>query len=152
MDVYRIFKKYKLKIKNDQIFDPVRNKFVALTPEERVRQQTIQFLLQNMKVPPDRLGVEVGLSTLGAKGNRKRIDICIFDEANNLCGIVECKAYNTQYIDAPFQQALDYVVTIGARCYFVADGQDLFGYYYDPHNDQFVQIESVPSYEEILQF
>jgi len=39
MDIYKAFKKYKLQIKGDQIYDPIREKFVHLTPEEKVRQQ-----------------------------------------------------------------------------------------------------------------
>lgn len=151
MDVYHIFKRYKLKIKQDQIFDPIRSKFVALTPEEQVRQKTIQFLLHHMNVPAERLGVEVALSTLGDKGNRKRIDICIFDAENHLCGIVECKANYIGYRESPYQQALDYVTTLGVRCYFVVDGQDMIGYYYDPQNDQFVQLDTIPEYDALLQ-
>lgn len=147
-----MFKRYKIKMKGNQIFDPIRDKYVALTPEERVRQQTVQFLLQHMNVPPDHLGVEVALSTLGDKGNRKRIDICIFDAKNNLCGIVECKANYIGYGEAPFQQALDYVTTIGVRSYFVVDGRNIIGYYYDKINDQFIQMETIPSYDELLQF
>jgi hypothetical protein len=152
MDVYQIFKRYKTKVKDNQIFDPIRNKFVALTPEEQVRQKTIQFLIRHMHVPADQLGIEVALSTLGDKGNRKRIDICIFDSEKRLRGIVECKANYIGYGEAPYQQALDYVTTIGARCYFVVDGRDMIGYYYDSQNDQFVQMDAIPTYDELLQF
>ena len=80
MYIRNIFKRYKLKIEGNQIYDPIRKKYVALTPEEQVRQQTIKFLQQRLKVPADRISVERTLHSLGVPGNWKRIDICIRSE------------------------------------------------------------------------
>lgn len=150
MDVYNIFKKYKLKIKEDQIFDSIRCKFVKLTPEERVRQKTLCFLMNYLKVPKDKLCVEVALSTFGLTNNRKRIDIGIFDDKNQLIGIVECKAELIGYNDSPFLQAIDYVTLLNVKYYFVADGEYFQGYYYDSTNDQFVKLEAIPMYDELF--
>ena len=78
MYINHIFKRYKLKIEDNRIYDPIRKKFVALTPEERVRQKTLKYMIQRMKVPADKIGVEKSLSSLGDIGNRKRVDICIW--------------------------------------------------------------------------
>ena len=47
------FKSYQLKIKNNEnkqyVFDEIRKKNVLLTPEERVRQNCIQFLIYEKK-------------------------------------------------------------------------------------------------------
>ena len=40
------------------IFDPVRKKYVVLTPEEWVRQHVIQFLVTGKKVPVSLIRVE----------------------------------------------------------------------------------------------
>ena len=150
MDVYKAFKKYKLKIKGNQIYDPVRNKFVHLTPEEKVRQQMLQFMIQTLAIPIERIGVELSLNSLGDVGNRKRIDIGIFNEENKLVAIVECKADYIGYKEAPYQQAIGYVSSLGVYRYFVVDGYDLTGYFYDIHNDQFIKMEVIPSYSEML--
>ena len=55
MDIYKAFKKYKLKIKGDQIYDPIREKFVHLTPEEKVRQQTLQYMINELEIFPGSL-------------------------------------------------------------------------------------------------
>ena len=150
MDVYNIFKKYKLKINGDKIYDPIREKFVKLTPEEIVRQKTICFLTKHLNTPKDKLCVEVALSTFGLANNRKRIDIGIFDDNKNLIGIVECKANLIGYNDSPFIQAIDYVTLLNVKYYFVVDGEYFHGYYYDSSNDQFVKLEAIPMYDELF--
>ncbi len=92
MYINHIFKRYKLKIEGNKIFDPVRKKYVALTPEEKVRQQMIKFMQQRLKVPVCKIGVERSLSDLGDVGNRKRVDICIFGDDDKILAIIECKA------------------------------------------------------------
>ena len=62
-----------------KVYDPVRGKYVHATPEEYVRQKTIQFLIDYMEIPSDRIIVERSLSKLGVEGDRRRIDIGFFD-------------------------------------------------------------------------
>ena len=44
----------------DQIFDPIRKKFVKLTPEEQVRQHVIKVLTRCWGYPETHLAVEYG--------------------------------------------------------------------------------------------
>ena len=60
----------------ETIFDPLRKKEVALTPEERVRQWCIGVLAEQMKVPLHMMMSEVGFG-LGAK--QLRADVVVFD-------------------------------------------------------------------------
>ena len=150
MDIYKTFKKYKLKIKGDQIYDPIREKFVHLTPEERVRQQTLQFMMSDLEIPPEKIGVEISLNSLGDAGNRKRIDICVFNDEKKVVAIIECKANYIGYKEAPYNQAIDYVTSLGVYRYFVVDGYDMIGYYYNAQQDQFEKLEELPHYTEML--
>jgi hypothetical protein len=88
---------YLIKNKNDKllIFDLVRKKYVALTPEEWVRQHFLNYLLNYLDVPKNLVSVEGGL-----KYNRlsKRSDILVFSLSGNPLLLVECKA-PTQVID-----------------------------------------------------
>ena len=72
---------FKLPIKNNEnkkfIFDFIRKKWVALTPEEWVRQNTISYLIESKKYPKSRLKVE-GEITLNSI--KKRYDIIAFDK------------------------------------------------------------------------
>lgn len=150
MDIYKTFKKYKLKIKGEQIYDPIREKFVHLTPEEKVRQQTLQFMMKELEIPSEKIGVEISLNALGDVGNRKRIDICVFDDEKNVIAIIECKANYIGDKEAPYNQAIDYVTSLGVRRYLVVDGYDMIGYYYNGQQDQFEKIEKLPLYQDLL--
>ena len=151
MYIRNIFKRYKLNIEGNKIFDPIRKKYVALTPEEVVRQQTIKFLLQRMKIPADRIGVECSLHSLGDLGNWKRVDICIYSPADEIIAIIECKADNYVACDSGFVQAIDYAESLKVRNYFIVDCWDILGYHYVYERNQYDPIEEIPTYEQMLQ-
>ena len=151
MDIFKEFRKYRLKIKGEQIFDPIRQKFVRLTPEEKVRQQTIQFMIDRMNIPADKIGVELSLSSLGDIGNKKRIDIGIFNNSNKIVAIIECKAEYIGTKEAPYQQVINYVTSLGVYRYFVVDGYDIIGFYYNSKSDQFEKIDEMLTYSQLLE-
>ena len=151
MDVYRSLKKYKLKIKGTQIYDPIREKYVHLTPEERVRQKTICFLTDQLHVPKDCVIVEKSLSSLGDIGNRKRIDIGVLDSHHDLAAIIECKADYVGDAESPYIQALDYTETLRVKYYFVSDGYDIVGFQHILQNNQFLKLDTLLDYSEIIQ-
>jgi hypothetical protein len=59
-----------------EVWDPLRKKYIALTPEEWVRQQFIQHLVVFLKYPPALIAVERGIRYNGLS---KRIDLMVFD-------------------------------------------------------------------------
>ncbi len=151
MYIRNIFKRYKLKIEGNQIYDPIRKKYVALTPEEQVRQQTIKFLQQRLKVPADRIGVERTLHSLGVPGNWKRIDICIFGPKDEIVALIECKADDLGMWDSAYMQVIDYAESLKVRNYFVVDDWAITGYHYVYERNQYDPIEEIPNYEQMLQ-
>ena len=104
-----------------------------------------------MEIPADRIGVELSLNSLGDIGNRKRIDIGVFNDSNKIVAIVECKADYIGFKEAPYQQAIDYVASLGVYRYFVVDGYDMIGYHYNSQNDQFEKIDDMPTYHQLLE-
>jgi hypothetical protein len=72
-----------------QIWDPVRKKWVALTPEEKVRQWLIVLLNEQFKVPYSLMSVEKGLTV---NGLQKRFDLMVYNKAGKAVLIAECKA------------------------------------------------------------
>ena len=71
-----------------EVFDMVRNRFVALTPEEWVRQHVIHQLHYELGYPLELMQVE-GAITLN--GMTRRCDIVVYDESVKPLVIVECK-------------------------------------------------------------
>lgn len=90
---------YKIKQKDGRlfIFDESRKKFVALTPEEWVRQHFLHFLLNEKKVPVSLISMEYGQkynSTLD-----KRCDILVWNNEMKPVLMVECKAPHVNLCD-----------------------------------------------------
>jgi hypothetical protein len=146
MDVSGIFKRYKNKIEGDKIFDPIRCKYVHLTPEEQVRQKTIKFLTKRLNVPQNKIIVETSLSSLGVKGSKKRIDIGILDEDDLIMAVVECKAHLGAHQEDAFKQAKNYLLDLYTRYYFVTDGSTFDGYFYD--TEKFIKLDTISKYDK----
>jgi hypothetical protein len=61
-----------------QIFDPLRKSYVALTPEEWVRQHFVNYLLQYKGYPASLTANEVGITL---NGMSRRCDTVIYDKS-----------------------------------------------------------------------
>lgn len=87
------------------IFDPVRRAWVALTPEEWVRQHVLNYLMIDRGCPPALIAVERQL-----KVNKlvKRADILVHDREGTPLLLVECKAPEVKPGVAAFEQAARY--------------------------------------------
>lgn len=145
MDVSGIFNRYKVKIDGDKIFDPIRNHYVHMTPEEGVRQKTIKYLMQRLKVPQKKIIVERSLSSLGVPGNRKRIDIGVLGDDDLIMAVIECKQALWNGENA-YAQAQDYLETLNTRYFFVTDGRVIDGFFWNTL--QFIRLENIPTYDQ----
>lgn len=100
---------YPVKLRKDgqskQIFDAIRRKYVALTPEEWVRQHFIHFLILEKKYPGSLLSVEKGLKV---NEIRKRTDIVVYSKEGKPWMIVECKSPEIEINEETFFQAARY--------------------------------------------
>ncbi len=128
MNVEKIYARYKVQTVGNTIYDPIRQKYVHLTPEEIVRQKTVKFLMKRLGVPQNRILIERSLGSLGVAGSKKRIDIGILDDEELLMGIVECKASLAYDDEVAHLQAQDYLLDLDTRYFFVTDGCRFNGY------------------------
>lgn len=131
------------------IFDPLRKKNVALTPEEKVRQWCIGVLAQSLHVPMHMMMSEVGFR-LG--GKQMRCDIMVYDRQVRPLMVVECKRPEVELTGEVLDQAIRYnmvldvkylVITNGTRtCAFVRtrEGNDI----------RFVPLKDVPVYNDMI--
>jgi hypothetical protein len=116
-----------------QVWDPVRRQWVALTPEEHVRQSLLGFLIDHLHYPPALMGVEKGLSF---GHTTLRFDLVIYDrESSEPWMLVECKSPDVAIADSALHQLLQYqskfptcrywLLTNGHQ-HFCADAQNPF--------------------------
>ena len=71
------------------VFDPLRHRFVALTPEEWVRQHFVNYLVQHLHYPAGLMANEVEL-TVGDK--HLRCDTLLYNKDMQPQMIIEYKA------------------------------------------------------------
>src|SRR6476646_3094504 len=91
------------------IFDALRKKWLLLTPEEWVRQNFIQYLLQVMKYPSALIAIEKEIM-LGEM--KKRFDLLIYDNEHQPWMLIECKSMDISLTEDTLQQVLRYNIPV----------------------------------------
>lgn len=141
------FPAYDFRLKNSekkrQIFDPIRKKFIALTPEEWVRQHVIKFLTINLKYPKSLINVEREIQVLGT---RKRYDIIIFNPDGSIYLIVECKAPSIDITQNTFDQIARYNLALNATYLMVTNGHNHYYCQMDFISENYIFLKSLPQY------
>ncbi|MBO4382085.1 MAG: type I restriction enzyme HsdR N-terminal domain-containing protein [Bacteroidales bacterium] len=114
---------YTLKIRENgsqqEVFDPVRQKWVVMTPEERVRQVFILYLLNIKGFPLSHLSVEHAVTV---NGMTQRYDLVVFDDELNPYMVVECKAPHIKLTQKVVEQAGRYNNVLRAPFVCVTNG------------------------------
>jgi hypothetical protein len=128
-----------------QIFDAFRNKFVALTPEEWVRQHMLHYLNEHLQYPKNLLGVEVSL-----KLNKlsKRADIVVYTADLTPWMLVECKAAEVEITQAVFDQAARYNITMCVPFLVVTNGIRLLAARINFKENKVEMLQSMPNFNK----
>ena len=100
------------------ILDPIRKKFVLLTPEEWVRQHVIQDLLDK-GISKTRLSIEKQFEVMG---QQKRFDVVVAGSYASIALLVECKAPEVPITQATFDQIARYQLALNANYLMVTNG------------------------------
>ena len=125
--------------KNKQvIFDEIRRKWVKLTPEEWVRQNFIQYLLQEKKYPASVIAVEKEIK-LGEL--KKRCDLVVY-KSHVPWMIIECKEQAVVLNDSVLQQSLRYNITLQVSIIVITNGASSYAFQITDGNVQ--QLNDLP--------
>lgn len=134
----------------ETLYDPIRKKDVPATPEEHVRQATIRFLLDVVKVPEHAITVEFPLGLVDPKSD-ERADIVVsnFREGasiNRPWLMVECKAPG-EYTWPELQVQLNrYLKILTPKYVMLALGDATRYFVLDPVGKTFKSVNSLPEY------
>ncbi len=101
------------------VLDPVRRRYVALTPEEGVRQTLLADLIA-LGYPPGLLAVEKGLAF---GGKTWRADAVAYARDGRALLLAECKAPDVAVSQATFDQLARYNAVLGAPVLVVDNGR-----------------------------
>ena len=130
-----------------EVFDQIRKKYVALTPEEWVRQHFIHYLITEKHVPASLIHVEASL-----KYNRlaKRSDIVIYSKSGIPCLIVECKAPEVKITQAVFDQVAMYNMTLKVDYLVVTNGLEHYACRINHEKQTYGFLTEIPDYNEMI--
>ena len=129
-----------------QIFDFLRRKWVALTPEEWVRQHFTHFLVEHKNYPQALLANEVELR-IGEK--RLRCDTLLYNKELRPRMIIEYKAPTIQIQQKTFDQISVYNLLLKVDYLIVSNGLRHYCCKMDYERQSYQFLEEIPDYETI---
>lgn len=127
------------------VWDPLRKKEVALTPEEKVRQWCIGVLKSQMGVPEHMMMSEAGFK-LGEK--QFRADILVYDRQARPLVVVECKRPEVEITQEVLDQAVRYNMVLNVKYMIITNGTRTFICQKGEAGYKF--INHVPNYEQMI--
>lgn len=130
----------------DKIFDCLRHKFVALTPEEWVRQHFTSFLIKHKGYPTSLMANEISLSL---NGTSRRCDTIIYDRTGKPLVIVEYKANTVEITQKVFDQIVRYNMVLKAQYLIVSNGMKHYCCRIDYDNHTYHFLQEIPPYESL---
>ena len=105
-----------------EVLDPVRRRWVALTPEEEVRQQTIYLLHERYGYPLELMQVEGAITV---NGQSRRCDIVTYGKDGRPWMIVECKRPDVPLSQKVCDQACRYNTVLQVPYLLLTNGRQL---------------------------
>lgn len=128
------------------IFDILRRKYVALTPEEWVRQHFVHFLIHHKGYPQTLLANEVELR-VGDK--RLRCDSILYNKVLQPRMIIEYKAPTVTLSQHVFDQISVYNLLLHVDYLVVSNGLQHYCCKMDYDNQKYLFLEDIPIYQNI---
>lgn len=141
---------YEIKIKEKDgrphIFDFLRRRFVALTPEEWVRQHFVHFLADHKGYPAGLIANEVELHIGGKK---LRCDSIIYNKEAKPVMIVEYKAPTIPITQQVFDQITAYNMLLHVDYLTISNGMQHVCCKMDYGQHHYGFLKEIPAYAEL---
>lgn len=138
----------KIAVRNGKkvIFDVIRRRYVALTPEEWVRQHFVHFLLAYKGYPQALMANEVQLQLNGTK---KRCDTVLYWRDLTARMIVEYKAPEIEITQAVFDQITRYNMVLKVDYLVVSNGMRHYCCRMDYKRNSYTFLKDIPDYSSL---
>ena len=128
------------------IFDIIRRRYVALTPEEWVRQHFVHFLLAHKGYPQALMANEVQVQLNGTK---KRCDTVLYRRDLTARMIVEYKAPEIEITQKVFDQITRYNMVLKVDYLIVSNGLNHYCCHIDYNTKTYLFLPEIPHYSEL---
>ena len=151
MQFYQMYKLnfplYQIPVKNKEnkmlAFDSIRKKWLKLIPEEWVRLNCIEFLINEKKIPRSLISVEKEFKLNNLK---KRFDIVVYNEKGEIYLLIECKAPNVKINQSVFNQISKYNLVLKSKFLMITNGIDHYFFAMNYKNQQIDFLKELPNY------
>ena len=139
----------KITKKDDKAFilDVIRRQYVALTPEEWVRQHFVHFLIEHKGYPQSLMANEVQLKL---NGMSRRCDTVVYDRALRPRVIIEYKAPSVSITQQGLEQRCRYNMVLQVDYLIVSNGMAHYCCKVDYANRSYTFVEDIPEYSNIV--
>lgn len=128
------------------IFDVIRRRYIALTPEEWVRQHFVHFLINHKQFPSALLANEVAINLNGTK---KRCDTVLYRKDLTARVIVEYKAPQIEITQEVFDQITRYNMALKVDYLIVSNGINHYCCKIDYSTLTYRFLQDIPNYTEL---
>lgn len=135
-------------VEKDYIFDNLRKKYIRLTPEEWVRQNFIQYIINDRKFPALRIAVEKQIIIQGMK---KRCDAIYFNEYAQPEIIFEFKSPEIAINQSTLNQAAVYNSKLKVSAFILSNGIEHYFCSLFPAKDGLHIQNKIPDFNQFLQ-
>jgi len=128
------------------IFDIIRKRYVALTPEEWVRQHFINYLITHKGYPASLMANEVFLKL---NNTQKRCDTVLYRRDLTARMIIEYKAPHIEITQAVFNQITRYNMVLKVDYLIVSNGLQHYCCKIDYTNQTYTFLTDIPEYNAL---
>lgn len=128
------------------IFDILRRRYVALTPEEWVRQHFIHFLIHHKGYPQTLMANEVQVTL---NGTNKRCDTVLYRRDLSAKMIIEYKAPDVEITQTVFDQITRYNMVLKVDYLIVSNGIQHYCCHLDYQTNSYTFLRDIPCYEAL---
>jgi hypothetical protein len=141
---------YEIKLQGDaehpRIFDILRRRYVALTPEEWVRQHFVHFLTEHLDYPATLMANEVRMQC-GQK--TLRADSVLYDRTLKPRMIIEYKAPTVAVTQKTFEQIAAYNLLLHVDYLVVSNGLNHYCCKMDYEHRKYIFLPNIPRYDDL---
>ena len=129
-----------------EIYDPLRRKFIALTPEEWVRQHFVNWLISDKEYPTSLMANEAGIKL---NSLTRRCDTVVYDQHLDPLMIIEYKESNISITQDVFDQVVRYNTVLKVPYIVVSNGVNHYCCKMNYEKQSYDFLTDIPNYREL---
>ena len=129
-----------------EIYDPLRRKFIALTPEEWVRQHFVNWLISDKEYPTSLMANEAGIKL---NSLTRRCDTVVYNQHLDPLMIIEYKESNISITQDVFDQVVRYNTVLKVPYIVVSNGVNHYCCKMNYEKQSYDFLTDIPNYREL---